>query len=407
MHDQRALWRYGRRWTPGMEPAAVGEHEGNYPRAKSKTGKLKNGQSRWFLPELERSGRQLRSNCWGFSAVTRGPRPTDTELILEKMNERCNLRGLMVVATVGLLAGCATTQQWPTQPFDAAALTQRHLLPNSSGQDLIYASDRETLYILSYPDGKVLFSDFRQARSMCSDTSGNVYVAAQSGAVYVYPHGATTPARSIFLPENSYVFGCGSDPATGNLAVAYDCENDLECNHGFTAIAVYKNAQGTPTVYPDPNIYFQYCGYDNQGNLFAMGLSVGVGHYRFAELAAGHKSFVNYTLNPKIGKKGGQVQWDGQYITVQDRRDAVIYRFRIRDGKVKTAGLVRFYGGIGPQGESWIQGNTVLVPYRNSRRSPNYLAFFDYPQGGEAIKTITSGLGGSTALIGLTVSVAP
>jgi hypothetical protein len=87
--------------------------------------------------------------------------------------------------------------------------------------------------------------------------------------IYEYAHGGTAPINTLGSTSYFYGFsgGCSVNPNTGDLAVAVSSVNG--------GLAVFKGAQGAPTIYTDPDFATLWsCGYDASGNLFASGFAV-------------------------------------------------------------------------------------------------------------------------------------
>jgi hypothetical protein len=173
--------------------------------------------------------------------------------------------------------------------------------------------------------------------------------------------------------------GCAPDPTTGNLAVA--------SNYGdsYGDLAVYAQAKGTPTLYGNGKMLFNFCGYDDSGNLYADGISEGVG-LGFVELAKGGSGLVNLTLNQSL-EAAGAVQWDGKYLAIGDDEANKIYRFAI-SGSSGTLEDTVSLGDAQTVMQWWIQGKKLIGP----DDGPSTIWYWDYPAGGESIKAITKGV---------------
>jgi hypothetical protein len=235
---------------------------------------------------------------------------------------------------------------------------------------------------------------------LCSDKHGNVFMpsADSSGnaVVYEYAHGASSPKATLSVP-GILAEGCSVDPTTGNLAVTYLCHN---CSYG--PVAIFQNAQGTPTSYEQQSVFLSYCGYDGKGNLFADGN--GSGGFALLELPAGGNVLSPISVNQSISA-AGQVQWDGTYVAIEDLSYPVIYQFQVSGSAATRKGTTTLSGAGVWGGQSWIQGGTVVVPFTKTGYSPNKFGFWKYPAGGTAKKIIKKHLGAG-ALAGATVSVA-
>jgi hypothetical protein len=202
-----------------------------------------------------------------------------------------------------------------------------------------------------------------------------------------YEHGGTTPIQTLSAPL-FYPGGCSIDPTTGNLAVTFKGQR-----HG--TIAIYANAQGSPVLYKVVGAYL--CGYDDSGNLFVDGDDQP--DASLYELPHDGTQFKRITLSHSVSA-AGIVQWDGHYITVEDRAHRYIYQVKVTGSKGTIVGTTKL-GLRWPQfRDSWIQGGTVIA---TGGLSYDYLGFWKYPSGGKAVRLVT----GFGSLAGVTVSVAP
>ncbi len=233
------------------------------------------------------------------------------------------------------------------------------------------------------------------ARGICSDGSGDVFLPNEN--VTEFAHGGTYPIN-VLKSASGYNANGGSsvDPTTGNLAATV-IPGDVE---------VYQNAEGTPTVYTY-SATLAYCGYDDAGNLFVDG-ATSVKHHRnplflLAELPNGGRALTKITLNLTV-RYPGQVQWDGNYMTIMDRLGPKLYRIKVSGSTASVVGETTF-GTVDGVFQSWIQGGTMILPF-NVRGSSGgaYFGFWNYPAGGSPIKTFKTGGDGNLAA---TVSVDP
>jgi hypothetical protein len=318
-----------------------------------------------------------------------------------------------ICAAVGMLVGCGRSQ--PPIGAPGMLLPQRtsvgqdgHRLARiaTSSGDLLYVAqlNQDTLSY-TYPGGQLVGSIPYFGGGPCSDQSGNIFLV--TNVIYEFSHGGSSPINTL-NPPSGYGFtslaGCSVDPATGNLAVAVNC---FSC--GFhRGVAVYPNAQGPPTVYTaEPYAFPMFCGYDKAGNLFVDGFvqrKRGPPPFWFGELPKGGSSVRNVTLNQKIYHPG-QVQWDGNYVTITDQRGPKVYRVQVSGSTATVVGTTLFSGTAGDKvQQSWIEGNTIIFPFINSQLHTNNVGFWNYPAGGYATKSFqTQGYGRN---FGVTVSVA-
>ena len=72
----------------------------------------------------------------------------------------------------------------------------------------------------------------------CSDSHGDVFITDAFGSnIQEFAHGGTTPIANL-SDVGEEASGCAVDSVTGNLAVT---------NYYPGNVAIYKNAEGTPT----------------------------------------------------------------------------------------------------------------------------------------------------------------
>ena len=303
----------------------------------------------------------------------------------------------VMVAAVAL-SGC-TGSTLPSSATGALGAASR--VSTAAGKDLLYVTGAcGGTCILSYPKGKPVAALNVAGASLCSDKSGNVFVATSTGSgeavVYEFAHGGTQPITTFNL-SGILAEGCAVDPKSGDLAVTYLCSG---CNYG--PVAVFHNAQGTPTVYSQSGVFLSYCGYDGNGNLFADGN--GANGFALMELPHGGGSLGQISVNQSISTAGA-VQWDGTDLAIEDLTKPTIYRFTISGSTASLAGSVKLKGAGSFIGPSWIQGGMVLVPFGGVSYSPQYVGYWKYPGGGNAKKVVKKHLD-ATGIAGVTVSVA-
>jgi hypothetical protein len=234
-------------------------------------------------------------------------------------------RGLVIGLAAVLLAGCGGSPAWTTGAVPQGAASGARVThagswmkPGASGSDLLYINDDyQNVFVFTYPQGKLVgkLTGFWGPLGMCSDAQGDVFVTelgttngSKPPEILEYAHGGTSPINTL-TDGDYYPEGCSVDPITGNLAVA----SARVRNPG--SLAIFANAQGSPTFYTDPNIFeFWYCAYDNQGNLFASGGNNNE-DLALAELSNG-TILTDITLN-KTSSAPAAIQWDGTYFSPQ------------------------------------------------------------------------------------------
>lgn len=296
---------------------------------------------------------------------------------------------LSFAVTAAVLSGCSESS--PSGGSLVTPQTARLQPATSSSGDLLYLGENNTLETYTYP-GDVFESKVAtkfSIKEMCSDTKGDVFVAAVSGtgskktgAIYEYAHGGDTPIATLATPARQLPSSCSSDPATGDLAVGSYNRNDFA-----PQVNVYVNASGTPKVYTSEALAeFPQVAYDDAGDLFAVS-SGNVG----AELVAGAGKMAKITLSQTLGLVT-HAQWDGEYFALQSfgenqrqrpRAFEHIYRVAISGSSGKIVSTVHFDNWIQKfAGQSWLQGGTLIA-------TPGaYVAFWNYPQGGKVTKIL-------------------
>lgn len=307
------------------------------------------------------------------------------------------LRNAVMAVLIAGLTGC----QGGIVPGTATntARVQSDATPAARGNLLYVTGGCGGTCILSYPRGKPVSALSVAGAGICSNKRGDVFIATSTASgnavVYEFAHGATTPKATLSL-SGLLAEGCSVDPKTGNLAVTYLCRG---CNYG--PVAIFKNAQGTPKSYEETGVFLSFCGYDDQGNLFADGN--GGSGFTLLELPHGGSGLANISVSQSIAN-AGQVQWDGTYLAVEDLSHPTIYQFQVSGSAATLKGTTQLTGAGSWGGQSWIRAGTVIVPYAPSGSSPSAVGYWKYPAGGAPTKTIKKHLG-SGVLAGVTISV--
>lgn len=271
------------------------------------------------------------------------------------------------------------------------------MLPDAKNTDLIYAiGGCNGTCVFSYPKGKLVGTLSTNGDGICSDGNGNVFIAYDD-TVTEYAHGGTTPIATLSLPGNN-AGGCAVDPTTGNLTVIFRTNG--------ADIAVFPAGQQSSTLYLS-QIDSQYCGYDNEGNLFVNGYD---GQQPgFSELRSGQSNSAKLAIDSSVGLPPGQVQWDGQHITYQSRRGYAekVSQLEVTGSAVTVVGTVQLSNGGHVAMPSWIFGSHIAMPYSNRGTAAQKVGIWQYPQGGTPAKNIKGPQRKTYRLQGVTVSVAP
>lgn len=315
-------------------------------------------------------------------------------------------RAVVMIAGLSLFAGCegqnavAPTAMSPQRVTAFGHAGKSWMLPGASSGDLIYAvGGCGGTCVLSYPNGKFVGQVATGGTAICSDTRGNVFIS-NDYAVTEYAHGGTTPIATLSLPGGLGA-GCAVDPETNNLAVAF-------AGSGVD-IAIFPGEQGPPVLYAS-HIGSLYCSYDEDGNLFVDGYDGN--QVALAEMPSGSDEFTKLSLNSLSGTPG-QMQWDGQHITLEDRsaKSTAIEQLSISGSAATVVGATRLKN-IGHRATaSWMADGQVIVPYvlRNGTGA-NAIGIWNYPKGGKAqrkIKHFGSYREHTLDFQGVTVSTAP
>ncbi len=296
------------------------------------------------------------------------------------------LAAVMVAGCQGPGVGSQTSFRPSGRDFRG---TGSWISPAAKNKPLIYTPDSTSVYIYYYSGQQAgQLAGFGQPTGVCSDLAGDVYVTDFGiGVIYEYQRGGKLPINVI----NDYggdPQSCAVDPTTGDLAVV---------NYGTRNVVVYPPGTfTTPTAYSTPSIVqYKYCGYDSAGNLYVDGYG-NKSSFQLGELPKGGDALVALPiqeLNNKDHEAGG-LQWDGQYVAVEDPAKRVIYRIAVTGTQASIAGKLR-PGAIGKHyaAQFSIQGKSLLFPLTYGR-----LAFYKYPQGGHPTKGFISNVGDTIAI---------
>jgi len=291
-------------------------------------------------------------------------------------------RNSIAPIVVAALIGCGGSQP-PIAAPGAMQHTGTPLTREAMGNDLIYVTSADFVSAYDF-SGNLIFNlkNLYAVRGLWSDASGNVFIPSGS-AVYEYAHGGTQPIATLALPNGDRsAFGCAVDPSTGNLAVT-STESD---SHSAGNVAVFEHAQGLPQVYTDPDISeFIYCGYDDKGNLFVDGATGGKTY--LSELPTGGSSLTNISLNKRV-QRAGAVQWDGQYVSMGDSYNHVVYQISVSGTTGTVVGTSAFNGWAKRHGivQYWLSNGMILIPYHHKVHGvPIALGIWKYPEGGKVL----------------------
>ena len=276
--------------------------------------------------------------------------------------------------SLALLAGCGALPVSPSRP---GAATQ--VLEGKSRSLLYVIVGIGDVNIVTYPEGNrvasIDYGFYSYLTGECSDRSGNVWIADYA-TLFEYAHGGTKE-----IGHKSFrwdVAGCSVDPASNDLATVGEQGR----------VYVFSDERRKTHVYhTNTNYTLRYCTYDADGDLFVDGVGTGATPV-FFELPSGSSKLVTLTLDKKIGNPG-QIQWDGRYVAIQDRdKPYHIYQVTFSGTAGSVVNTVALAGLRKPVGTSWIEGNTVLVPYRDRGHDADAVGLFNYPAGGNPVNIL-------------------
>lgn len=300
-------------------------------------------------------------------------------------------RSALIIATAALFTACRGSQP-PVGASGAMPQTVRSTQRATSGGLLYVGLYAAAFDIYTFPGGKYLGEyhtpDGTIPVSFCSDGQGDVYMTGaasqvSSGHIYEYAHGGTTPIATLNVPSPYEApVACSSDPTTGDLAVISYDENTLAAN-----VAIYKNTQGTPTVFTGANINSgSQPGYDNLGNLY-----ITSGTNVLSEIPSGGGSVEQLTLSQNVGL-ARRLQWDGKYLALQadstkqgKPKDTPVrvYRIQVTGSTAEIVGKVDFNGWNARTGrQCWIQGNKLAAP------AGRKILIWKYAGGGKPLESV-------------------
>lgn len=299
---------------------------------------------------------------------------------------------LSISATGLLLAGCGASPPpiggsigGVLPQASAGSHASRHgswMRSDAINDDLAYVATDGVVFVYSYPEGVLVgaLQGFDIPGGLCVDAKEDVWVpdgAQQKLTEFAHgnPYSIGTLNDSGYYPND-----CAIDQSTGNLAVINSGANDL----GYGNVAVYQNAQGSPTYYSDPTIaYYRYGSYDQSGNLYVDGLAAGSPPtFRLAVLPKGSSAFTDIMVNVPVRKESAPgLFWDGKYLALSNGGKKV-YRLSISGSVAKRVNTAGVKETEGLAGGIWVQGNRIIG---NGDSSAN---IWPYPKGGAPVREL-------------------
>jgi hypothetical protein len=291
-----------------------------------------------------------------------------------------------------VLSGCNAAGGSPQTVSVAAVRSSQRATPNVSDDTaLLYVSDSSQIgehngiSVYSFPSGRFLRDQkhFAVVGGMCTDAAQHLYVTyTDLYQVQEYDHGGTRPIKILEDPSGTPA-DCSVDPTTGNLAVSNSGSLGGQSN-----VLVYKHARGIPKTYTQSSVaWFYFCTYDAAGDLFADGYNSSF-QAEFVELSKGASKFISFGLNQSVGAPGS-MKWDGSDLAIQDvtLNPVTIDRFAVSGTQGTLKGTTQL-AATTAAGFFWIDGGTVIGVDSDA----NEVLYWKYPDGGNPVKIITSGI---------------
>jgi hypothetical protein len=274
------------------------------------------------------------------------------------------------------------------------------LFVTDAGTGEAYMFDLATLSLAGTITG------FVQPQGACADSKGNVWIA-DTAAQTIYEVSHVGRLENEFT-EESYPVSCAVDPTTGDLAVT----NQFGPKGGHGDIAIYKNGAYSIAYFSKNMYYYNFAGYDANGNLFIDGRTTH-GVFALMELFEGAKQLNLLKVSGGTIYFPGMVQWNAsaQDLIVGDQscRNAYascLYTLTIGSGSAKIAATISLKNSSGGTVCDLVQGYVYDgklfgsdFDFCGSLASATYA--WSYPAGGAPT---LSNATADTAPIGATVS---
>jgi hypothetical protein len=262
---------------------------------------------------------------------------------------------------------------------------------------LLYVADQgaNDVEVYSYPDGKLkgTLTGFQTPSGVCSNKAGDVFILNGNGtSVEVYAHGGSKPIRTLDLP-GAPELNCSVDQTTGNLALGV---LGGTCGNCFV---VFAGGSGTATKYtPSGQNGLPGCGYDNNSNLFCD--AYGTSGFALFELPKGSSTVETITVSGASGLSAGSMQWDGTDLAFGAGAGPTLYRIKLSlSGSTGSVVGSTSLSGASAVWQFWITNNLGGKKHKGLRviaptfvNSAPVVGYWNYPAGGTATNTITTGL---------------
>lgn len=184
---------------------------------------------------------------------------------------------------------------------------------NQNGMHELFVSDfgNGDVYIFAIPAMTLLatLTGFDEPQGMCSDTSGDVWIAnTATSEIFEYNHSGTLV--NTLTDPTGYPVGCAWQKSTGNLAVTNIY--DFGASQPAGEVLIYPGGGGTPVAYSDSGMYYyDFPSYDHKGNLYFDGTTADPSdNFVLAELPAAGGSVRTIAVTGATIYVPGSVQWD-------------------------------------------------------------------------------------------------
>ena len=233
-----------------------------------------------------------------------------------------------------------------------------------------------TILQFDYPQGDASIGSISgdEPQGECAQRRQKAFWVVNSGndEIEKFAYGGTSPIATLSESAGEAA-GCTIDPSTGNLAVTILGAGD---------VVIFTDASGTGTTVADGLASSYFPTYDASGDLFVDGITES-DTYGVVEMASGSSSFKAVTLPNTISFPGG-MQWDGNYVTLNDQEGHEIYQYTIAGDSATLEGTVPL-NGTSDCVQTWIAKNLVYCPDAGNENA----TVFAYPAGGSAIATLS------------------
>jgi DNA-binding beta-propeller fold protein YncE len=264
--------------------------------------------------------------------------------------------------------------------------------PIAKSSALLYVSslDIPSVLVYNYTTGKLAGEIFgrSQVEGLCVDKAGNIWIASVGlGKIFKYAHGGAHPIATLRDP-NEAPWGCAVDPTTGDLAVA-NFESDTG---GAGSISIYKNAAGTPKIYPAPSelLYLAFVAYGPDGTLYLDGTTQSGSGRTFGLASFKNGTFTALSLNPAIPDARALAVVGSKLNIANDDNPGApsIDRYTVKGSNATKAGSTPLSDAYVVSGFD-IVGKTIAIGDSNGYEQNGSVEYFAYPAGGSPTKSFT------------------